>query len=493
MPFNSLEFVAFLLLVVCGYHLCPLGWRRAYLVVSSYAFYCTWSVVFAGLLLGVTAIAFVLGKKIGGSSSDAQRHRFLVAGIVALLLPLAAFKYLGALDGLLVSLWGESAWAAHLTAMNWLGPVGISYYTLKLLSYLIDIYWQRIEPCDEFAAVAAYAAFFPQILSGPIQRAGDFIGQIEHVTPVRSEMLASGVRLLLFGFFKKLVVADRLAVFVDQVFADPRMFSGPVLVVASYLFTFQLYADFSGLTDIARGSARLLGLSSPENFNAPFYAENIQDFWRRWHMTLTSWLVDYLFTPLRLALRDWRQLGLIVSLTVNMVAIGVWHGARWTYVVFGLLHAAYLIVSLLTSKSRKLMLQRSPLLQKVHSVSGPLITFHLVVVSFVFSRARSVGDAWYILSSSATSVAAAIARLSGAAVQRGLVAHAHVKWAPGELLIAGAAMVLMEIVHALARTRAPRFVASTPVWIRWAGYYALMFSILLFGEGNSQQFIYAKF
>jgi len=281
MLFNSLEFAAFLVIVGCGYHLCPLAWRRAYLVVSSYAFYCTWSVVFAVLLLGVTAVAFVLGKRLGGNGSDAQRRRWLVAGILLLLLPLAAFKYLGGLHVLLAERLGEFSWTSHLAAMNLVGPVGISYYTLKLISYLIDVYWQRIEPCGEFATVAAYAAFFPQILSGPIQRAGDFIGQMENITPMPPAMLASGLRLLLFGFFKKLVVADRLGVFVDQVFAAPRAFSGLVLVAASYLFAFQLYADFSGLTDIARGAACVLGLTSPRNFNSPFYAENIQDFWRR--------------------------------------------------------------------------------------------------------------------------------------------------------------------------------------------------------------------
>jgi hypothetical protein len=493
MLFNSLEFVAFFIIVACGYHLCPLAWRRAYLLVTSYAFYCTWSVVFAVLLLGVTAVTFVLGMKVGSAGSDAERRRSLVAGILLLLLPLAAFKYLGGLNVPLVDRLRESPWASHLAAMNLVGLVGISYYTLKLISYLIDVYWERIKPCREFAAVATYAAFFPQILSGPIQRAGDFIGQMENITPMPPAMLASGLRLLLFGFFKKLVVADRLGVFVDQVFTDPRGYSGAMLVAASYLFAIQLYADFSGLTDIARGAACVLGFSSPKNFDSPFYAENIQDFWRRWHMTLTSWLGDYLFVPLRLALRDWGQVGLVLSLTVNMLAIGIWHGPRWSYVVFGLVHAAYLVGSTLTSNARKLMLQHSPVLRKAHSITGPLITFHMVVASFVFSRARSLEDAWYILSSSATSLVAAIPHIGSAAAHRGLVAHGHVEWAPGEVVIAFGALLMMEIVHFFERTRPAGFVSSMSPWIRWPGYYALIFSILIFGEPNSKQFIYVKF
>ena len=272
MLFNSLEFVTFLALVVCGYALCPGAWRRAYLLVVSYAFYFTWSVRFAALLLAVTGIAFALAKRIGSAADDATRRRYLVAGVVVLFLPLAAFKYMAAASVVVAGALHASQWSGYLAGTSVVGAVGLSYYTLKLVSYLVDVYWERVEPCHEFSALATYAAFFPQILSGPIQRAGSLLGQLRELRPASTEMIASGLRLLLFGFFKKLVVADRLGVVVDQVFTHPQGFSGAVLALASYLFAVQLYADFSGLTDIAIGSARLFGISSPRNFDSPFYA-----------------------------------------------------------------------------------------------------------------------------------------------------------------------------------------------------------------------------
>jgi len=490
--FNSLEYVVFLSVVGCAYHLCPVAWRRGVLLGSSYVFYVTWSVPFAVLLLAVSGIAFVAGEKVGRVHGEAQRRRILPVAIILLLAPLAAFKYLGALQGVVAATLGESSWISSVMTANFVGAVGISYYTLKLVSYVIDVYWDRIEPCREFSAVATYGAFFPQILSGPIQRAGDFVGQIERLAPATADMFTSGLRLILFGFFKKLVVADRLGVVVDPVFAQPQAFSGLTLLVASYLFAVQLYADFSGLTDIAMGSGRVLGLSSPKNFNSPFYAENVQEFWRRWHMTLTGWLGDYLFTPLRMALRGWGQAGLVLGLGINMLAIGIWHGPRWTYVLFGLVHATYLIVSTLTLPRRRKMFRSWPLLGRAHSLVGPFITFHMVVLSLVIFRAGCLADAWYIVSHSLGTLATMIVHLAGAGGE-GMVAARHLKWSAGNALIACGAVVTMEVVHLLQR----QGLLSQVVWarpaVRWAGYVALGFAILIWGDSNTTQFIYAKF
>jgi alginate O-acetyltransferase complex protein AlgI len=490
--FNSLEFVAFLALVVCGYALCPSGWRQGYLLLASYVFYFTWSVPFAVLLLALTGVAFVLAKQIGAAADEASRRRYLAVGVVLLFAPLAVFKYLGVVAATIVGLVHQSGWSGDLAGVRFAGAVGLSYYTFKLVGYLIDVSWERMEPCRQFSALATYAAFFPQILSGPIQRAGSLLGQLKELRPAGAEMIASGLRLLLFGFFKKLVVADRLGVVVDQVFAHPEQFSGGVLALGSYLFAVQLYADFSGLTDIAIGTARLFGISSPRNFDSPFYAENIQEFWRRWHMTLTGWLSDYLFTPLRMASRGWGQAGLVASIVINMVAIGMWHGAAWTFAVFGLIHATYMVLSSLTMRQRKRWLARRHGWQCVHAVLGPLITFNMVVVSLVFFRAASVTDAWYV-------VHAAAAGLVTAAVGCGprganTLGWHHLHWAAGDVVVVMGALVIMEGVHLLQRRRLlSRVVKETPGWLRWAVYYALGFAILLWGESGSQQFIYVRF
>ncbi len=492
--FNSLTFVAFLGIVTGAYWVCPAAWRRWCLLGASYAFYCTWSLPFAGLLLGVTAVAFVVARQIGAAEQEEVQRQYLAIGVVLLLLPLAAFKYSNTVSGLLTALLGHTAATSHLAGLQVVGAIGISYYSLKLISYVVDVYWGRLRPCRDFTTLATYAAFFPQILSGPIQRAESFIGQFERLGRAQPDLVASGLRLMLFGFFKKLVVADRLGVLVDQVFTQPRAFSGTTLAVGSYLFAIQLYADFSGITDIAIGTARLFGIQSPRNFDSPFYAENIQDFWRRWHITLTTWLGDYVFTPLRMALRDWGQWGLILSLSINMLAIGIWHGPRWTFVVFGALQAFYLIVSSLTLRPRKRFLQHHAALQGLHEVFGPLVTFHMVVASFVWFRAESLADAWYILGHAGRGLAGAALRLAHVGARAGLAGTHHLKVSDGDAVILVGATLLMEVLHLLQRRQTlSRVVVTMPDWARWAGYLALGFAILVWGEADSKQFIYVRF
>ncbi|HVN86441.1 MAG TPA: MBOAT family O-acyltransferase [Candidatus Binatia bacterium] len=491
MLFNSLEFVAFLTLVAGGYALCPVTWRRGFLLVASYLFYCTWSLPFAGLLLGVSALAFGLARRIAAATGDTERRRYLAVGVVLLLSPLVVFKYADGAIAAVAAAVGRPQWSSAVS-LKFIGAVGISYYTLKLVSYLIDVYWGRVEPCHEFSALATYAAFFPQILSGPIQRAGGLLGQLEEGLSGNPEMLASGLRLLLFGFFKKLVVADRLGVVVDQVFAHPQEFSAKALVLCSYMFAVQLYADFSGLTDIAIGTARLFGIRSPRNFDAPFYAQTIQDFWRRWHMTLTGWLSDYLFTPLRMGLREYGQIGLVLSIVINMVAVGVWHGATWTFVVFGLIHAGYMTVSSLTMRPRKRWWSQRPGWRRVHAVVGPAITFNLVVASFVVFRASTVADAWFFARTTADAFVSAIGGHGWHG--GGPVGLRHLNWSPGDAVVVLAALGIMEMIHLLQRRQhLGVVVAAVPGWIRWAGYLTVAFSILIWGESGTHQFIYVKF
>jgi len=484
MLFNSLAFVLFL---------SPLPWRRWYLLAASYAFYCTWSETFAVLLLGLSAAAFVMAQWIAAASDDGPRRRRLAATVVVLFLPLVALKYWAPFRPVLAAVVG-GPWAAHLVWAGVAVPVGISYYTLKLVSYVVDVYWDRLAPSRQFSAVAAYAAFFPQILSGPIQRAGDFMRQIERIRPTDPELIASGLRLILFGLFEKLVVADRLGGLVDQVYDSPRAHAGLALTVATYAFAFQLYADFSGLTDIAIGAGRVLGITAPPNFDAPFYAANIQEFWRRWHMTLTGWVRDYLFTPLRMVLRDWGQVGLAASLVVNMVAVGIWHVPGLTFVIFGLIHGAYLFGSSLTLRKRERWFRQHPRLDALHAVIGPVITFHMVVATLVLFRASSLGLAWYAFRESCHGLLQMVVQVGHPSQLGALLRGLHLDWSRRDTLVACGAVVVMESLHLLQRRGAlPRVIVAVPGWMRWAGYYALALSILLWAQTGSRQFIYAEF
>jgi alginate O-acetyltransferase complex protein AlgI len=413
LTFTSLEFVLVLPLVVALYRVCPIRLRGGFLLIASYLFYCTWSVKGAAALFGATVLTFFAGQWVGSVEAN---HRTKVTWVVAVCLLtgyLAFFKI------------------AAVVPVAGLGrlaiPLGISYYTFKLLSYVIDVHWGTIEPERSFIAFAAYVAFFPQMIAGPIQRPGDFFGQLPPAAPAIWE----GALRLAWGLGKKILIADHLAPTVNYVFSHVQGLHGAGLWAGFYLFPLQLYADFSGLTDIAIGTGRLFGIQGPENFNRPYTAPNISEFWRRWHMSLTTWLADYVFTPLRMATRRAGRAGLAFSITVDLVAIGLWHGLKWGWLTFGLLNAGYLVVDALTSRQRARFLKARPRLGRAASRLGWLLTFHLVAIALVFFRARTVSDAtwllshlWVGLTSFSSDLARLMATTGGRSLALGLLGYA---------------------------------------------------------------------
>jgi D-alanyl-lipoteichoic acid acyltransferase DltB (MBOAT superfamily) len=268
-------------------------------------------------------------------------------------------------------------------------PLGLSYYIFRTIGYLLDVYWERTQAQRSFSSLVLYISFFPQIVSGPIQRGGDFFGQLQHWSSPDAEQFASGLRRILLGLFRKVVIADQFAELVAGVHSNPAAFSAVELLFAAYCYSFQLYLDFSGLTDMAIGIGLLFGIKGPENFDRPFLSRNIQEFWRRWHMSLTSWLSDYLFFPLGMSLRRFGTLGLSVAIMINMVAVGVWHGPTWTYLDFGILNGLLMIGSVLTLKRRETFFKRHAWPAGVRSFFSTLITFHLVVFTQIWFRANS--------------------------------------------------------------------------------------------------------
>ena len=358
-------------------------------------------------------------------------------------------------------------------------PLGISYFSFRLVSYLLDVYWERCPPALDSVSFAAFVAYFPEMTSGPIDRWGHFRGQLEQFTPPTYERMSSAMRLILFGLFKKLVVANRLGGLVDPVFESPGDVSALYLVVAAYAFPVQLYADFSGLTDIARGASRLIGIEAPRNFDRPFLSASVQEFWTRWHMSLTSWLRDYLFNPLSALLRGEGRIGLVIAISVNMVAIGLWHGLKATFLAFGVVNAIYLAVGLLARGRRNAPGPRW------HRWGRTLLTAHLMTFAFVFFRAGNLADAWDVL--------------------RGFPALVHVgpaqagKVAP--VLASGPAGILGPAVL-LALVEYGTFAGYWHRWFvspkfasvaRWAAYYAVVLAILVFGSLDNTKFIYARF
>ena len=321
MVFHSFAFLLFLFTFAFLF----LVLRRSpwVLLAGSTVFYLTVAPRYLVVLAGVTVLAWWLGRSIGGAADERQKLRRTAAGVVLFVGLLAFFKYALLRTALLGAILPLDAVTGLLL------PVGMSYYLFKVIGYLGDVYWEKYPPEKSLLAFAAYVTFFPQIVSGPIQRPADFLGQLR-AREVTAATWASGLRRLLFGLFTKLVVASRLGDLVDPVYSAPQGRPALVLVFAVYLFALQLYADFSAWTSIAIGAGKLFGIQAPENFDAPYLAPNLPDFWRRWHMSLTSWLTDYVYTPLRHVLRNQGNVGLVVAILANMVAVGGWHGERLT-------------------------------------------------------------------------------------------------------------------------------------------------------------------
>lgn len=477
MQFYSLSFLLFLGLSAFLYYRVVPARRALYLSVISFAFYAFWSVKYAILLFVIAGVVFLIAKRIERSSED-KKYREALLGVAVPLLLLAVFKYVNFFAG---------TFQIDIPMLHLVAPVGISYYTFKLISYVADVYSGKIAAEKNIAAFFSYVAFFPQILAGPIQRAKDFLPQLHVPRRADPQDFVQGLRLILFGLFKKLVIADALSRVVSRVYADPTAYAGTELLFASMLFAVQLYADFSGVTDIALGAGRLFGIRGPANFTNPFYAPTIQDFWRRWHITLTSWLTDYVFLPLRMCSRYWGMAGLAVSIAITMILIGLWHGASMAFLLFGAVQAVYMIMSTLTRKMRDMFFSRYAGFVRARLVWQPVITFTLVSLSLIFFRAESAASAWSVL--------LRIFSFSPAYFSLSALGNTiTVLWGETQLFVVAVSVVIMETIHlGSASERVRSWALRRPRAVRWAAYYALMLLTFFFGDQRSVPFIYFQF
>ncbi len=483
MSFLSAEFALFVALTCVIFHAAPAGWRACLLLVFSYLFYASWSLPHTLVILAATAGVHVAALTVSRCRVERRKFALTSATIAALVALLAAFKWGGWLAGMLVAAGSRSSGTIAALLMI---PLGISYYLFKTIGYLLDVYWEKVEAQRSFVSTALYVSFFPQIVSGPIQRAGDFFGQLQQLQHSDAGAVTTGLRRILFGLIKKIVIADRLAVIVTSVHADPAAFSPLELLLGAYCFALQLYFDFSGMTDIALGIGSLFGIKGPENFNSPFSARNIQDFWRRWHMSLTSWLTDYLFIPLRMAFRGWGNAGLSAAILINMLAVGIWHGPKWTYAVFGALNGAFMVVSVFTLKKRNTFFKDRQKWDRWRAFLGPLITFHLLVFTMIFFRAESLHLAFSYLSNliphgGTTGVAAWPLRWS-------LLGRS-----PGALATVLALAAVIEFINwSSSQPQWRKRFFSLPCAVRWGLYYAGTILVILF-SADTLDSIYAQF
>lgn len=393
MIFNSFAFIIFLPLVFLCYWFVfsRHKWQNVFIVVASYIFYGWWDYRFLALIAITTASSFASGLLID-RSKGASRKLWLTANIVLNLLILATFKYYNFFTENFTALCHQLGWNVDWPTLSIILPVGISFYTFQALSYSIDVYQRKLPPTRDVVAFFAYISFFPQLVAGPIERATNLLPQFLAKRSFNYAQAVDGCRQMLWGFVKKVVIADNCAVIVNQHWEHYQQCSGIFLMLLAVLFTFQIYCDFSGYSDIAIGCARLFGIHLMQNFNHPYLACNIPDFWRKWHISLTSWMRDYIYFPLGGSrcgkLKTTRNVYVVWAIS------GLWHGANWTFVCWGLYHATLLTISRwLGIKAPKDNTAKQSLLPSFKTLCSIVFTFMLVVVGWILFRAESMTQA----------------------------------------------------------------------------------------------------
>jgi D-alanyl-lipoteichoic acid acyltransferase DltB (MBOAT superfamily) len=479
MLFNSLEFALFFPLVCVVFFLSPQKIRVHVLLAASCIFYMAFIPSYI-LILAVTILIDYVGGILIERKSPGQKKIFLWISVLATCAVLFIFKYYDFFwnnFSAISAFFGQSL--ARPASMIIL-PIGLSFHTFQSLSYVIEVYCGRQKAERNFVTYATYVMFFPQLVAGPIERPQNLLHQFREFHDFNYARVTAGLKRMAWGFFKKLVVADRIALYVNDVYGDPRSHSGPQLVIATLLFAYQIYCDFSGYSDIALGSARVLGFNLMENFDRPYHAHSTGDFWRRWHISLSTWFKDYVYVPLggsRVGPFRW---GFNVLVTFGIS--GLWHGANWTYVFWGLLNGLYLIVGRATERIRAsffaaIGLAESNLLRRWIRT---FTTFGLVLVAWVLFRADSINDAAYIFTH--CSLRFDISALS--TEQFGL------RQFPVTLI----AIAILEFGESqFAKKLWNLRFAPAPMPIRWVGYLAFCVSVILLGVYRRNQFIYFQF
>ncbi len=428
MSFNSIHFLLFFLTVLALYWVLRRNrvLRVAFLLVASYYFYMSWNAAYAGLILGSTLLDFFVGRAIFKAERHRTKRALLITSIAGNLGVLFVFKYYNFFIGSMTQVLDVAPGSATYLYHSLLLPVGISFYTFQTLSYTIDIYRGKLEPTGSFLNFALFVSFFPQLVAGPIVRASHFLPQLERDSRYDDRQAERGLAQVMLGLFKKICIADLLALsLVDKAFADPSACSSAYLLLAAYGYAFQIYYDFSGYSDIAIGAARMLGFDLPINFNRPYCATSMRDFWRRWHISLSTWLRDYLYVPLGGGKGSVHKTAR--NLAIVMLLGGLWHGAAWTFLIWGAIHGSLLGAGRIFHRFTGIDADRSSQSTPARLLRVAL-TFHVAAACFVLFRSvdLTAAIAFFRQLGSVAPAAASVTPLAWAA----LLTAACLEWTP---------------------------------------------------------------
>jgi alginate O-acetyltransferase complex protein AlgI len=484
MLFNSIHFVLFFPIVTLVYFLLPYKIRWLHLLLSSCYFYMVFKPVYILILFFIILIDYFAAIYIEKSSTPKRKH-YLIISILANICILCFFKYFNFFNSNLDFLLHSLGQKSPLPYLDWLLPIGLSFHTFQAMSYTIEVYRGNQVAEKHLGIYALYVMFYPQLVAGPIERPQNIIPQLHQSFDFDYHRVTNGLKLMAWGMFKKVVIADRFAVFVNMVYDNPTQYQNVPLIVATLLFSCQIYCDFSGYSDIAIGSAQVMGIKLMTNFNTPYLSENITQFWQRWHISLSSWFRDYLYIPMG-GNRKNVLITQINTLCVFLIS-GLWHGANWTFIIWGFLHA-FLIIS--TSLIRKINLSLSfPKLVNI------FFTFLLVSLAWVFFRAKTTTEALYIFTHFHTGLSTSSKTTTFLSFwQENATNLAAIGWTRIDWLLTPILIILLIISDIIQNKKGLiTFFNSQHLIIRWSIYFTIVFFIIFLGKYEELKFIYFQF
>lgn len=478
MLFNSIDFAIFLPIVFILYWFVTakyLKLQNLLLLGASYFFYAFWDWRFLSLIVFSTVLDFIVGLLLEKENNQGRRKLYLLISVVVNLGFLGFFKYYNFFLENFIEVFSLFGMSLRASSLHIILPVGISFYTFQTMSYTIDVYRKNLRPTKNFIAFSAFVSFFPQLVAGPIERAAQFLPQFYVKRKFDKENAVRGLRQILWGLFKKVVIADNCAVYANEIFNNYPDYSGSTLVLGAVFFTFQIYCDFSGYSDIAIGTSRLFGFNLMKNFSYPYFSRDIGEFWRRWHISLSSWFRDYLYIPMGGSRGGvWSQ---IRNIFIIFIVSGFWHGANWTFVIWGALNAIYFLPLLLREKNRRNMgiVASESSLPSFKELRQILFTFSLSVFAWIFFRSDSLGDSLCFLN--------------------GLLTKSFFSMPiifPKRVIVFIGVLVIIEWWGRREEFAIDKLNRRMKPFARWIFYYCLLFSILWLG-GEEQEFIYFQF
>lgn len=483
MLFNSLDFAFFLPIVFILYWLIGserIKFQNIFLVIASYFFYGCWNPIFLLLIFVSTVTDYLIGLQIHATEARIQRRLYLMLSLFVNLGLLCFFKYYNFFTDSFVQAFTFLGFQFKASRLNIILPVGISFYTFQTLSYTIDIYKKKLNPTKDFISFMGFVSFFPQLVAGPIEKASELLPQFFHKRKFEYAIAVDGLKQILWGLFKKVVIADNCAQIVDLIFSNYTDYSGSTLLLGAILFAFQIYGDFSGYSDIAIGTAKLFGFKLMKNFSFPYFSRDIAEFWRRWHISLSSWFKEYLYIPLGGSRGSTNKT--VRNMFIIFLVSGFWHGANWTYIVWGGLNAIYFLPLLLRNKNRNnlAIVAQDNILPSITEVYNMGVTFFLTVLAWVFFRASSISEA--------------VIYIKGI-FSKSLFTLPHFE----NMRDAFTCMLLISfllVIEWIARRKDHVLEIVSyqhPKLIRWSIYMGVIFLIGMFANTNETPFIYFQF